>query len=197
MYQFSDRDTDGVQFVPFPPEMHSIDGMARRISSLWFSIEPIVTSYVSSQVCDRQSRDDIMQEIAAAVVASFDKYDSRRPFVIWVLGIARNQVGNHRRRSRRDRLVFDESTIDALTTAFASISIDELCKLELIKSGLEKLGDRDRRLCDLRYEEGLKPAAIAPLVGMSANGVSKVLQRIRVQLRNYIEFRINHADGAY
>jgi RNA polymerase sigma-70 factor (ECF subfamily) len=39
----------------------------------------------------------------------------------------------------------------------------------------------------MRYRDDLKPAAIASAVSMSANGVSKALQRVRQQLRECIE----------
>ena len=41
----------------------------------------------------------------------------------------------------------------------------------------------------LRYQQDLKPAAIAGMVGMTANTVAKALQRIRDQLRLCIEQR--------
>jgi RNA polymerase sigma-70 factor (ECF subfamily) len=49
------------------------------------------------------------------------------------------------------------------------------------------LEGRAQRLCELRYRDDLKPAAIASAVGMSANTVAKALQRIREQLRLCIE----------
>jgi RNA polymerase sigma-70 factor (ECF subfamily) len=39
-------------------------------------------------------------------------------------------------------------------------------------------------MCDLRYRNDFKPAAIAQTMGMTANSVAKALQRIRTQLRN-------------
>jgi RNA polymerase sigma-70 factor (ECF subfamily) len=50
-----------------------------------------------------------------------------------------------------------------------------------------RLGTRARRLCQLRYRDDLKPAAIAETLAMTANGVSKALQRVRAQLRACIE----------
>jgi RNA polymerase sigma-70 factor (ECF subfamily) len=52
---------------------------------------------------------------------------------------------------------------------------------------MTKLDERARRICELRYRDDLKPASIAERVGMSANTVSKALQRIREQLRACIE----------
>ena len=44
-------------------------------------------------------------------------------------------------------------------------------------------------MCELRYQQDLKPAAIAEVVGMTANAVAKSLQRIREQLRECIDHK--------
>jgi RNA polymerase sigma-70 factor (ECF subfamily) len=51
------------------------------------------------------------------------------------------------------------------------------------------LANRARGLCQLRYEQDLKPAAIADRVGMTPNSVAKALQRIRDQLRECLDRR--------
>ncbi|MEP0343757.1 sigma factor-like helix-turn-helix DNA-binding protein, partial [Rhodopirellula bahusiensis] len=52
---------------------------------------------------------------------------------------------------------------------------------------IDQLAGRARKICDLRYQKGLKPAAISEQIGMTANSVAKALQRIREQLRECIE----------
>ena len=59
--------------------------------------------------------------------------------------------------------------------------------LDYLEECVRCLNGHARTLCELRYERDLKPAAIAPLVGMSANGVAKALQRIREALRECVE----------
>ena len=173
-----------------------MDEKTRRLTRMWMSAQPIVSSFVSSMVHDFTARDDIMQEVIAAVVESFDKYDSDKPFVGWLLGIAKNQVGLYRRKTHRERLVFDDSTVDQLACAFSELPTSEIHKLEFLRGCLEKLNERDRRLCDLRYEQDLKPAGIATALGITSNRVSKALQRIRDQLRSCIERQVAQAKSA-
>lgn len=173
-----------------------MDDKTRQLTRLWMTAQPIVSSFVSSMVTDLAARDDLLQEIIAAVVESFDKYDQEKPFVGWVLGIARNQVNLHRRRNRRDKLVFDDTAVELLAETFERIPASELHKLEFLRGCLEKLSDRDRRLCDLRYEQNLKPAGIATVIGTTANNISKALQRIRDQLRYCVERQVSQTGGA-
>ena len=82
---------------------------------------------------DFTARDDVLQEIAVAVIETFDRYDPERPFVGWALGIARNQVRLYLRRKQRDRLIFDEEIIARLAAAFESMPSDQLRKLDFLQ----------------------------------------------------------------
>ena len=163
---------------------------------MWMSAQPVVSSYVSSMVRDVVSRDDIMQEVIAAVVENIEKYDPEKPFLNWVLGISRNQIGLYRRRFQRERLVFDEATVELISETFSQISEVEVNKLEFLRGCMDKLTERDRQICELRYEQNLKPASIAMTLGATPNTVSKALQRIRDQLRSCIEFQVIRASSS-
>lgn len=149
--------------------------------------QPVVSAFITSVVRDFTARDDVLQDVAVAVIESFDRYDSQRPFTAWALGIAQNQVRLYLRRQHRDRLVFDDELIDNLCSTFAETGAEQLRPLDFLKDCLGELQGRARELCELRYGHDLKPAAIAGSVGMTANSVAKALQRIRDQLRDCIE----------
>lgn len=163
-----------------------MDEKSRQATRLWTLAQPVVSAFVTSVVRDFKDRDDVLQEIAVAAIESFDAYDPKRPFVPWVMGVARNQVGLYLRHRRRDRLVFDEETVSCLATAFSEVSSQERHKLDALSECLKLLEGRARELCQLRYQDDLKPAGIAEKLGMAPNAVAKALQRIRNQLRECI-----------
>lgn len=173
-----------------------MDRTTRQAMRLWTLAQPVVSAYVTSAVRDFSARDDILQDIAVAVIESFDRYDPSRPFTHWALGIARNQVGLYLRRLHRDRLVFDDATMNYLAEAFVSISDEPSRKLDQLQYCLRELDGRARELCRLRYEHDLKPAAIAESLGMTANSVAKALQRIRDQLRACMERKSRLPEGS-
>lgn len=147
---------------------------------------PTVSAFVTSLVRDFQDRDDVLQETAVAVLESFDRYDPSYSFVGWAIGIARNQVRLHCRRKSRERAAFDSEAVDALARAFAEGDPKDQ-RLDHLGGCVEALGARARELCQLRYEQDLKPAAIGERIGMGANAVAKALQRIRDWLRECVE----------
>ncbi len=173
-----------------------MDEKTRQAARLWTLAQPVVSAFVTSVVRDFAARDDVLQEIAVAVIESIDRYDAARPFVGWALGIAQNQVGLYLRRVRRDRLVFDEETVSCLASAFIEASVEPSPKLDYLQECLQALEGRAKEICDLRYRNDLKPAAIADAVGMTATSVAKALQRIRDQLRGCIERKAVLAGSA-
>lgn len=167
----------------------NLDESTREVTRLWTLAQPRISAFVTSVVRNFQDRDDLMQDIAVAVFRSYDSYDSSRPFDKWALGVARNQFKTYLTKRRRDheRLVFDDETVACVERAFAVESAYEIRKLDFLRECIQKLGGRGRRLCELRYEEGLKPAAISQALKMPGTAVRKALQRVREQLRQCIE----------
>ena len=164
-----------------------MDDRRLEATRLWTLAQPTVSAFVGSLVREIRDRDDVLQEVAVAFMNSFASYDRTRPFVAWVIGIARNQVGLYLRRKGRERLVFDPDTIERIGQAFAEVQPRDVRMLDYLEECVQSLDGHARELCELRYERDLKPASIAPLVGMSANGVAKALQRIREMLRECVE----------
>lgn len=173
-----------------------MDPQTLQATRLWTLAQPVVSAYVISVVRDFAARDDVLQEIAVAVLESFERYDSSRSFIAWALGIAQNQIRLYFRRQHRDRLVFDEELLTSLATTFAGTSPERVRSLDFVTDCLGELSGRARELCDLRYGQNLKPAAIAESLGMTANTVAKALQRIREQLRSCIERKTTASGGA-
>jgi RNA polymerase sigma factor (sigma-70 family) len=79
-----------------------MDKKAREVARLWTLAQPVVSSYVASLVRDFRDRDDVLQDVAVAVLDSFGNYDPARPFAAWAIGLARNQVLLYLRRKGCD-----------------------------------------------------------------------------------------------
>ena len=161
-----------------------------QATRLWTIAQPGVSAFVTSMVRDFRDRDDVLQEVAVAVFESFDSYDETRPFGAWVMGIARNQIRQYLRKRARDRVVFSEATAACLETAFADLAAKPSDRLDLLQECVGSLEGRAKRLCELRYNNDLKPAAIAGKLQMTANSVAKALQRVREQLRACVERKL-------
>lgn len=166
-----------------------MDKKYQQAIQYWTLAQPTVSAYVAVVVRDFRDRDDVLQSISIAILESFDSYDPSRHFINWAMGIARNQIGSYLRERRRNRLVFDLETMERLAVAFEEIDSTQYRSRDYLQECLAKLEGRAKQICDLRYENDLKPAAIASLLGMTPNTVAKSLQRIRESLRQCMERR--------
>ncbi len=68
-----------------------MDESTRQATRFWTLAQPAVSAFVTSVVRDFRDRDDVLQDIAVAVIESFDSYDSDRPFTAWAMGVARTK----------------------------------------------------------------------------------------------------------
>lgn len=164
-----------------------IDKQTEQAMRLWTLAQPTVSAFIASQVHDVRQRDDLLQEVAVAILENFDRFDDSLSFNFWAIGIARNKVRNYFRNRKNKPLLFDSETVENLAAAFDGYSTNSSAPLDYLIECVSELDEKTRRLCDLRYEKNLKPAAIAQQFGMTANSVSKWLQRIRASLKRCIE----------
>ncbi len=164
-----------------------MDQSTAEFTRQWTSVLPKVSAFVGSMVFDVSDRDDVLQDCAVAAMTSFDRYDSARPFAAWVIGVARNQVRLYLRRKSKDPHIFDDDALDHLVEAFARHRPAHEQKLTRLAHCVSQLEGRARELCELRYSQNLKPAAIGEQLGMPANTVAKALQRVREQLKGCLE----------
>ena len=164
-----------------------IDKQTETVMRHWTLAQPAVSAFIASQVHDVRQRDDLLQEVAVAILENYSRFDDSLSFKSWAIGIARNQTRNYFRNFKNKPLLFDSETVENLATAFADVSPQSIEPLDFLNECVDELNSKAKQLCDLRYEKDLKPAAIAEKLGITANSVSKGLQRIRSSLKRCIE----------
>ncbi|HMP07785.1 MAG TPA: sigma-70 family RNA polymerase sigma factor [Lacipirellulaceae bacterium] len=170
---------------------------ARQLSVLWTRAHPIVAAYFRSQLRDYHRAEDLLQETAATAAEKFTTYDPARPFVAWVLGVARNKLLPHLRTNANDRHRFDDGVIERITAAYAEMEPELNAMQAALENCVGQVRGRARRLLEMRYVRDLTPSRIAALTGMTANAVTVMLHRVRKALRDCIERQVApRGDGS-
>jgi RNA polymerase sigma-70 factor (ECF subfamily) len=167
-----------------------MDPLARQAFADWTRAQPAVSAFVHALVADRADRDDVLQDVAVAVLEAYGSYDPARPFLPWALGIARHAAADSLRRRRRQPLSLAPEATEAFAAAVAEVAEVEQARLSHLGECMKELDGRAREACELRYRAGLAPARVAQVLGIQANTASKLLQRVREQLRECIERRV-------
>ncbi len=157
----------------------------------WLPAQPAVAAWVLAQGIPRQDAEDVVQEVALAAQRGFGRYDPHRPFVAWVLGIARHKVADHHRRrpARLWPLLDDEARVQ-LDRAALDLAGECDDRLWAMHECVRALPGRARDIIHRFYAIGESVAAIATALRMTAANVKIRLHRIRHGLRRCVEGKL-------
>lgn len=141
--------------------------------------EPAVEAYVFAAVQRFQDAEDIVQQVALAAARRFEEYDESRPFVAWVLWLAKSRIIDHYRVQGRRKLVFSETLLDRTAARLVERQAAVHAGAAALETCIDKLPPKSRKLLDLRYVEDASMEAIARAVDSTAGSVRVMLFRIR------------------
>jgi RNA polymerase sigma factor (sigma-70 family) len=109
---------------------------------------------------------------------------------MWIFGVARNVLANHRRGAdRRDRLR------DRMAAVHESPPAEHEAGDPAVWQALAALPEPDRDLLLLRFWDGLDVADIGTVLGVRAALVSSRLHKAKEKFRRELRRRDRHADG--
>jgi RNA polymerase sigma-70 factor (ECF subfamily) len=169
----------------------SIEDLARN----WAAAQPLIASFISLIVPDFHDAQDVLQEVAAAVLSHDTSRNTPVSFNAWVIGIARHKAIDFHRRHSGEKLVFDTEALEILAEAHEEARHDHGPRREAMEHCLKRLAAKGRRLIELRYQDDLKPGEIARTTGSSVSSIKVALHRVRTALRECIETRLASTIG--
>ena len=173
------------------------DDDQERFTRLWTQAHTAIAGYVSALGPERSAADDVMQEIALALLRKFAEYDDARPFIAWAMGIARIAVLTRRRDHARAVTRFSAATVESLAEVWQELLPAADDRRGALGECLRSVAGRSRELLTLRYEQDVEPQDIAKRLGMTAVAVRVALSRLRATLHGCIEKRLgSQASGA-
>jgi RNA polymerase sigma-70 factor (ECF subfamily) len=149
-----------------------------------------IEAFVHAAVRERSAADDLVQEIAIALWASFDSYDANRSFAAWAKGVASHILISYYRKSAQITRMLSPATLEVLAAATDDEGIDQTAEIAALRQCVERLPGRARRLLTLRYEQGMTLAQIGVEAGIGAEGVRKSLARLRMALKACVHKRM-------
>lgn len=155
-----------------------------------------IVAVILAMVRDFDLAEDLLQETMIEILRSSERFDPQEELLPWFKGIARNMVHRHWRRQQREskRLAI----IGDLEFLAGVIDKQPEPRWEAERAALrhclQQVGERGRRLLQLRYEQGLHGDALAAAAGMAFTSLANTYLRLRSKLRRCISARL--VDGA-
>ncbi|MBF0408260.1 MAG: RNA polymerase sigma factor [Candidatus Riflebacteria bacterium] len=122
--------------------------------------------------------EDLVQDTFLKAFRSFERYDSKRPFISWLLSIARN-VFNDQRAEFAKKQALLKSVTQAATPSFEQISLQK----REIEELLAQITEEDRFLIELRIMRSLPFSEVAEIMKQNEGALRVRLHRILAHLR--------------
>lgn len=142
-----------------------------------------VYRYVFSLLPRRAEAEEIFQETSLTLWKTWERYNPDVDFAAWACGIAHNLVRNHlRKRKTQPRVLVDEQVLDQLAERRLTEDAGLEERRQLLRSCLERLPGRQRRLVEEVYSGDRSMKEIAEGARQTPNAVYKLLRRIRAAL---------------
>ena len=172
--------------TPLEPQI-DIDSLLQE-NNRWLRIA------VYTRLRDPIAVDDVMQEVAVAVVKGIESVRDANRIRPWLYQVAIRQTLLYRRKLGRQRKAIPtETNNDTDTNRFDELShrneptgIDWLISEErqqMIQQTLAELPRRDAEILLLKYIEGWKYQQIAEHLGLSTSAIEARLHRARSRMR--------------
>ena len=138
-----------------------------------------------------RNQDDAEEAVQEAFVRAWRKRaHCRTPSapLPWLMQITRNEAMRvAARRSRRQASEIPEAEPEAVPASLDDTPIEQAITTVATEQALSVLGEDERRLLRLRYEEDLTQGQVAAALGVPEGTVKVRLHRVRARLRDVVE----------
>lgn len=165
---------------------------------LFLSNEADLSAFLRSLVRDTHDFEDTFQAVALTLWRKFDQYDQSRPFGAWARGVAAREVLLLRRDLKRQPIPFSPESVAAILDAFEHRLASNTARgerIELLEVCYRALPESSQQVLWLRYTQSLAIAEIAERLGRTAAATQRSLSRIREQIAECIQRRLDAQKG--
>lgn len=171
----------------------SIDRTA-LVQRLFVQHSAAVRGFIVALSPDLAMADDVFQETFLTITAKAGVFDMNRDFLAWACGVARLKLMEAGRRAAKQWRPLSDEVLDALS-ASAPPAEPEDARLRFLADCTQKLAPQSRRIVELCYQQGHKPAEIARRIEWTVEAVYVALSRARAALRQCVDRKVA-AEGA-
>ena len=166
-----------------------------RFTILWTGIQPRVHGYLLTFTQNLEAARDLNQEVAVILWRKFDGYQDGTSFFAWAAKIARFEAMNWRRRHHRRCVQLSDDILDMLAAEAESVGEGYCDRTVALRSCLDTLPERQRKLIAERYTKRQPVGEIAGDQGSTASAIYKSLNRVHRALGKCINAKLSQASA--
>ena len=144
---------------------------------------PSVRRFVQTRLRTPDHADDVLQQTLLQAFSHRDQLRTGSKFKSWLCSIAMNQVRMFFRTSRPTMSLHEFPEIDSRDSGPSPLArVEELERLEWLRTGMDRLSDRDRDTIRLRDLEGMSLTETAEAFELSESAAKSTHFRARRRL---------------
>jgi RNA polymerase sigma-70 factor, ECF subfamily len=171
-----------------PPTVAGVD--PERFVRLFVEGQREILRYILRLVPDIDAAHEILQDTAVDLWRKFDRYDPTFAFAPWACGFAFRRVLKHREQQARrvKHLSIESLNLIAAERSEKDGLLED--RRRALEKCLQQLRDDDRLVVEHRYSRQMSVAKIAGTTGRNTSALYKTLERIRRQLFECVNRRL-------
>lgn len=136
-----------------------------------------------SRDIDLETAEDLVQDSFSAALVAWRKEDIPSNPAGWIFTVCRNKALNKIKEGKRFRNLFHEEAIPAGDIVISPSALDDYQLRLLFACAHPDLSPKIQVVITLKYVVNLKVEAIAKVLGMTIDGVDKLLVRARQKIK--------------
>jgi RNA polymerase sigma-70 factor, ECF subfamily len=154
-----------------------------------------VLLFILSLVPNWTDAEELQQETNVKLWQEFGKFRLGSDFGAWARTIAWYEVLTFRERNRRQWLRTSPKFLESVAAEVEATADQTGTRQAALAECVEQLSAFGRELLRLHYTMGWKVRDIAQKLRFSSAAVYKALQRVRVELRQCMDHKLNDGEG--
>lgn len=157
---------------------------------LLMNSQKVLYAYILSMVHNCPDADDIMQETMTLMWERFSEFEPGTNFGAWGIKISRFKILKYYKSKSRTEEIFDESLMNQISDCYHQKMDDMKIRVSALQECLKKLDKRDKKLIEIRYEQGMKITELAARIDRPVQGIYKAMARIHAVLLRCVNITV-------
>ncbi len=162
---------------------------------LFLQHERRLFGYIFSLMQNREDAEDVFQETSTLLWEKFNEFEIGTSFMAWSCKVAYFKVLEHRKKKKRQKVIFSDALMEVLTNEIIEMEDDLQEQSQMLEQCVQELPAEDRLLIRYRYAPHGTTKATAEKVHRSVPTVRKELRRIHRMLLLCVNRRMGLSPG--
>lgn len=159
------------------------DAREQRLRELVDANHAALLGYARRRLLDAEDAADVVCEVLLVAWRRIDEVPAGDEARLWLYGVARNVLNNHRRGARRRGRLAERLRDHVRTAVSEAPDPATMPQVVALREAMATLDPADRELIALSAWEGLGPSEIAAVLGIEPGTARVRLHRARTRLR--------------